>query len=249
MPDMSIEGKLKITLDTDSGCISHVHIDSSRPVYAARMFQGKTIGEVQKTLPLLFSICGTAQACAGAKAIEQARGINVQASTRAVRASLVHMETLREHLWRILLDWPAFLGELPEKGGMANLISLQSEFRQAMTKGTNPFLDSADPGDPGNLELLEDISSKIDLLLEQQVLNMSPLDWLSIDSLQAFDDWVGSSNNVAGRMFDFVQGSGWSGIGTTSEVNPLPFLPEARIHQLMQNDEFAARPQWLSQCC
>ncbi len=245
---MSIEGKLKITLDTDSGRVTQVHIDSSRPVYAARMFQGKTISEVQKTLPLLFSICGTAQACAGTRAIEQARGINVQASTWAVRASLVYMETLREHLWRILLDWPAFLGELPEKGGMANLISLQSEFRQAMTGGTNPFLYSAGLSDPGNLEMLEDISGKIGLVLEQQVFSISPLDWLSIDSLRAFDDWVGSSNKVAARMFDFVQGSGWSGIGT-SKVNPLPVLPKARIHQLMQNDEFAARPQWLSQCC
>ncbi len=251
-PDMSIEGKLTISLDTDSGCVSRVHIDSSRPVYAARMFQGKSIRKVQKTLPLLFSICGTAQAYAGVRAIEQARGVQVKAATDAVRDSLVHMETLREHLWRILLDWPAFLGELPIKGGMAKLISLQSEFRRAITGGGEAFLDSADIDYPGKLDLLQSLVAEIALVLEQQVFNMPPAEWLCIDSLQAINDWAGSNSSsnssVACRLLNFVQGSGWGGIGD-SVVLSLPVLAEDQIHRLMENDDFAARPQWLDQCC
>jgi len=247
-PDMSIEGKLTISLDTDSGCVSRVHIDSSRPVYAARMFQGKSIREVQKTLPLLFSICGTAQAYAGVQAIEQARGVQVKAATDAVRGSLVRMETLREHLWRILLDWPAFLGELPVKGGMAKLISLQSEFRRAITGGGEAFLDSASIDYPGKLDLLQSLAAEIALLLEQQVFNMPPAEWLGIDSLQAINDWAGSNSSVACRLLNFVQGSDWGGIGDSGVIS-LPVLAEDQIHRLMGKDDFAARPQWLNQCC
>lgn len=245
---MSIEGQLNITLDTDSGRASRVLICSSRPVHAARMFQGKSIREVQNTLPLLFSICGTAQACASARAIEQGKGIQAQASTQAVRNSLVHMETLREHLWRILLDWPAFLDEQPAKGGMASLIALQSEFRQTLSKGADPFLNSAGLSYAHNLGLLGTIVGKITMVLEQQVFNMPPAEWLNIDSLQAFTDWVGSNHSVACRLLNQVQGCGWGGIGH-AEVMSLPALQEARIHELMQNDEFAERPQWLAQCC
>ena len=248
VPDMSIEGKLTIRLNTYSGCVNRVHIDSSRPVYAARMFQGKSIHEVQKTLPLLFSICGTAQAYAGVRAIEQARGVQVKAATDAVRDSLVHMETLREHLWQILLDWPAFLGELPIKGGMAKLISLQSEFRRVITGGGEAFVDSARLDYPGNLDLLQSLVAEIALVLEQQVFNMPPVEWLGIDSLQAINDWAGSNDSVACRLLNFVQGSGWGGIGDSLVVS-LPDLAEDQIHRLMENDEFAARPQWLDQCC
>lgn len=245
---MSIEGQLNIILNTDSGRVIRVRIDSSRPVHAARMFQGKMVQEVQKTLPLLFSICGTAQACASVRAIEQAKGIQAQASTEAVRICLVRMETLREHLWRILLDWPAFLDEQPVKGGMASLIALQSEFRQTISKSADPFRNSDGFDYVDHLDFLQTIIGKIGLVLEQQVFGMPPTEWLNIDSLQAFTDWVGSNHSVACRLLNHVQGSGWSGIGN-SKVMSLPVLQEARIHELMQYDEFAVRPQWLGQCC
>lgn len=245
---MSIEGQLNIILNTDSGRVIRVRIDSSRPVHAARMFQGKMVQEVQKTLPLLFSICGTAQACASVRAIEQAKGIQAQASTEAVRICLVRMETLREHLWRILLDWPAFLDEQPVKGGMASLIALQSEFRQTISKSADPFRNSDGFDYVDHLDFLQTIIGKIGLVLEQQVFGMPPTEWLNIDSLQALTDWVGSNHSVACRLLNHVQGSGWSGIGN-SKVMSLPVLQEARIHELMQYDEFAVRPQWLGQCC
>lgn len=245
---MSIEGQLNITLDTDSGRVNQVCIESSRPVYAARMFEGKTVQEIQKTLPLLFSICGTAQACACARAIEQAKGTQAQVSSESLRNSLVRVETLREHLWQILLGWPVFIGGLPEKGGMAKMISLQSEFRQIINKVADPFLNSDGIDYRGSLDLMRSISDDIALVLEQQVFDMPPAEWLKIDSLQALTDWAGSNRNVACRLLNHVQASGWSSAGD-AEVMPLADMPEARIHELMQKDEFAARPQWQGQCC
>ncbi len=244
---MSIEGKLEIALETDANCVSHVCIDSSRPVYAARIFQGKHVREVQKILPLLFSICGTAQASAGAQAIAQVKGVRVKPATEAVRVSLVLMETLREHLWRIFLDWPTFVGELSVKASMADLISLQSEFRKSISGGMDPFLGSAGFDYSDNLDQLKSITGGIALVLEQQVFNMPPAEWLRIDSLQAIKDWAGSSDNVVCRLLNFVLESGWSGVGDVS-VMPLPTLPEDVIHRLMQEDDFAAHPQWLNQC-
>ncbi|MDX2418246.1 MAG: hypothetical protein QNK19_12365, partial [Xanthomonadales bacterium] len=108
---MGVEGCLTICLRTDSGHVGQVEIESSRPVHASRVLHGKSAAEALKILPLLFTICGTAQACAGVRACEQALGIRFSPRIERLRDCLVRMETVREHLWRILLDWPAFLGE------------------------------------------------------------------------------------------------------------------------------------------
>ncbi|MCP4040960.1 MAG: Ni,Fe-hydrogenase I large subunit, partial [Gammaproteobacteria bacterium] len=120
---MGIEGRLSIDLRTDSGRVGRVGIVSSRPVHSSRVFHGREVAEVRKMLPVLFSICGTAQACAGARACEQALGVSTSAHIERLRESLVRMETLREHLWRILLDWPEFLDEKPEKSGMTTMLT------------------------------------------------------------------------------------------------------------------------------
>ena len=73
--EVGIEGRLSIGLRTDSGRVDQVTIASSRPVHASRVFHGKSVAEALKTLPMLFVICGTAQACAGVRACEQALGV------------------------------------------------------------------------------------------------------------------------------------------------------------------------------
>ena len=120
---MNIEGRLTIGLTIEQGRVIAANIASSRPVHASRILIGRQVVDAQKMIPLLFSLCGTAQACAGARACEQALNRPVKAEVQVLRDCLVNMETLREHLWRTLLDWPAFIddGSQPDRLGMAEM--------------------------------------------------------------------------------------------------------------------------------
>ncbi len=108
---MSIEGRLQIELTRENGRVGAVRISSTRPVHAARVFEGKTPDAVLQLLPLLYSVCAVAQAHAAQTACERALGITPARGPGLARELLVCLETAREHLWRILIDWPALVDE------------------------------------------------------------------------------------------------------------------------------------------
>ena len=78
---MDIEARLFISLRTGTDRVAKVDIRSSRPLQAARVFHGKRVEDALKMLPLLFSVCGMAQACASARACKQALGRRPMAET------------------------------------------------------------------------------------------------------------------------------------------------------------------------
>src|SRR5512134_1300128 len=108
---MSVEGGLIIGLAREGGQVREVTIRSTRPMQAARVFEAKTPDAVLQLLPLFYSICAVAQAQAAQTACERALGITPERGVRLARELLVCLETAREHLWRILIDWPAFVDE------------------------------------------------------------------------------------------------------------------------------------------
>lgn len=242
---MGIEGHLKISISTDSGQVDLVRIESSRPVHASRIFQGRNIEDALKTVPMLFAICGTAQACAGVRACEQALGVRAVPRVESLRDSLVRMETVREHLWRILLDWPVFLGEEPEKSGMTDMLTLQRDYRQSVTGGYEPFLPPGDAYQPGPVP--DGLLQKVALILEQAVFGMSPNRWLDINHLDKLEDWAESGVTVAARLVNHLLRAEWCEVGVC-DVEALPFLNEEELHKMMQDDDFVLQPQWHGQC-
>jgi len=197
-------------------------------------------------LPMLFTICGTAQACAGVRACEQALGVLPAEGVEAVRESLVRMEILREHLWRILLDWPVFLAESPENGGMVEMLALQRDYRQALTDGRDPFLQPG-PDRGYSVDMPQALIEKVALVLGQAVFDMSPRDWLDINCAETLSKWAVSGTTVAARLIDLVLQNGWSALGDCP-VEALPFLEEGHLHQVLQDDDFVVRPQWFGNC-
>jgi len=105
---VSIAGNLTLTLVIDAGRVTAVEIGSTRP-RAARLLAGKTAAAALQLLPLLFTVCGTAQRLAGEAAVAAAQGQVIPANP-ADRLALL-CETTQEHLWRLLLDWPHMLGQ------------------------------------------------------------------------------------------------------------------------------------------
>lgn len=105
---MSIAGNLTLKLVIGAGRVTSVEIGSTRP-RATRLLAGKTATAALSLLPLLFTVCATAQQLAGGAAVAAAQG-RVIPATPAERLALL-CETTQEHLWRLLLDWPHLLGQ------------------------------------------------------------------------------------------------------------------------------------------
>jgi len=244
---MSIEGNLKIRLEIGHAAANRVSIESNRPVHASRVFCGKDIAESLNLIPLLFSICATAQACAGVRACEQALGLNVSAKTERLRDLLVNMETLREHLWRILLDWPSFIDRNPDQPAVAEIVAIQRGYRL----GLCPESDLFQPGGAECCPVRTDLSTwigRLSNLLQQAVFGRPVARWLEIAGQPALAGWAASETTVAAAMIDGILRAGWSGVGACHSM-ALPPLLDRPLHQAMQKAAFIERPQWSGQCC
>lgn len=103
-------GRVGIRLDVSGGCVASVTIASERP-QASAILHGKPADEAVRLVPLLFSLCSGAQGKAATLALAAARGESVEPHSDAA----VQTESLREHLWRLLLDLPPLLGLRPRR--------------------------------------------------------------------------------------------------------------------------------------
>ena len=98
-------GRVELGLRWQDGRAVDVDLRLARPT-AADAMRGRSADEAQRLLPLLYSICGAAQAAAARLAIAVARR---EAAPPGIDAAVL-AEARREHLWRLLLDWPQRLG-------------------------------------------------------------------------------------------------------------------------------------------
>jgi hypothetical protein len=113
----TLAGRLHITLhyaQEKGECrVCAVNIHSNRLRLRSQFFTGRPVETVPKLVGLLFSLCGTAQSVASARACEQALGQTPDPETERQRDLQVKAETLFEHLLRLSQDWPKALGIEP----------------------------------------------------------------------------------------------------------------------------------------
>lgn len=98
-------GRVRVRLACNYGRVSAVQVSSERPD-VAMVLRGRTVEQAVRSVPLLFSLCGQAQARAASLALAAARGEECLPKLDLE----VRCEVLREHLWRCLLDLPPLLG-------------------------------------------------------------------------------------------------------------------------------------------
>lgn len=223
-----------------------VAIASSRLLGASRVFIGKGPAETARALPSLFSVCATAQAVACASACEIALGQTPSATLIGARRLLVDVETAREHLWRLLLDWATFLGEMPRGPAMARVMAAWNQLNSALAAGSNPLL----PGSPRPQPDLKAASAAVTSLSEiamEQVLGQAPADWLAdTPTASALYHWTLSTDTPAARLLREIANQGWSTLGSVP-TRPLPTLSNAALEARLQGpeaDDFIARPHW-----
>ncbi len=244
---MGVEGRIEISLGCHGGQVDQVQIQSTRPLYASRLLEGKSVEQALQWLPRLFAICGTAQSCAGVRACEQALGLRPASRDEERRDCLVNMETVTEHLWRILLDWPVLLGEQPEQQCMASMLTTQQAYRLAVMATDNPFLLSGAFAE-SDIHLPLPVLQKLGLILQQQVYGMPAGEWLALSGPNELQQWASSGVTVAARLLRRIEERQWCGLGRCT-VAALPVLKLAQLHCSFEQDDFIGQPQWLGDCC
>lgn len=242
---MKIEGHLEIDLYRDARQIRDVAIRSTRPFKAVTIFWGKKVEEVLETLPLLYSVCGTAQAMAAVTACEQAMAIDVSSDQKKARELLVKAETSQEHMFRILLDWPAFTGRKSGAALMAPMNRLPGCLRKTLFPRDNPFQlgGGTIAVNRHELELCLDDAQR---LVEIRIFDLEFDAWKSITSEAALMSWADRSSSIAAALIQLVMREGWSDFGR-STITGLPCLETEDLHDRLSAssaDEFISQPLW-----
>lgn len=206
---------LRIGLYRKEHAPHHVVIRSQRPVHASRVLENRNVCEARRLVGQLFSMCRVAQSIAADEAIRQAQG---RPTCRdAVARQELALETAKEHLWRILVDWAAHLGEEPK------LDELRLSRLQNVT--------SAD---------------MLEVVLSELVFGMNSEDWLAMDSVDAIVAWAERTPTVAARMIRSLHQRNWCAVGSC-RVPFLPDTPARDWQSRLSSpsaDAFIERPVW-----
>jgi coenzyme F420-reducing hydrogenase alpha subunit len=240
-------GSIQIDLFHHAGLATQVKITSTRPVTSTRVLLGKTPEQVLNIVPLLFTLCANAQAYAALLACRAALGIVVAPEVDAAQQLLVQLETLREHAWRILLDWPKFVGLSPNKTAIAALLKFDKLFKQALFKHGEAFkLDSE-----LNIELthITQLINELEAIINETIFNGSLVDFLKLVSEAHLVDWI-TNNSAPAQLLTKISDKKWAAIGQNN-MTCLPELTARNVHNEMQQHglaEFVKLPRWLGSC-
>ena len=214
---MSFANSISIDLHRRNGGPHDVLIRSRRPVHAARTLQGRSPAEAATLVRQLFTVCGVAQGVACRHALRQASGAELEAPTVSDRRALL-LETVREHLWRVLVDWAEHIGSVVDADSL----------RRCRLLG-----DDARP---------DDVARQ----LRNSVFGVSLQRWLDIEHVNDLLVWARTTDTVAARMIETLNRRGWCMAGA-SELPFLPDTPAEDLHDTLASpdaDLFIEQPVW-----
>jgi len=240
-------GEIAIELTHRAGQVEAVKIGSTRPE-AARVLVGKTPEQVLDTVPLLFSLCGTAQAYAALLACRAALGLAAEPEADTARQCLLQLETVREHAWRILLDWPVLLGRTADKAAVAGLLKLDRQFKSCLFGEGEAFRLSS------RLQIdevrLQGLLAELTDLIDQAIFAGGLHGFLAISDEAQLGAWLNANPALAAGLLNVSYQRHWPALGH-SLVAGLPALDPAELNRHMQNSDcsaFCRLPQWQG-CC
>lgn len=218
---MTLEGKIRITLEWDGQAIRNVTLTPRPLLDANRLVRGKRAGEAASLIPLLFSLCGQAQGVAAALALDAAQG---RPGVSPEQERRVIVEALQETAWRVLLDLPQLFG-LP--GDPATLAALRKRCAET----------------PDG----EALAAYLEELLEQHLFGIPGRAWSAFSTSAQLEDWLAQANTpLAVILRQLWQGAGNRG---NSDIAPLPELSTPQIVTeflpvLLDDANFASLPRW-----
>jgi uptake hydrogenase large subunit len=222
------EGEITVRLTCIDQRVHKASIASSRTGLPPRLVRGRPAADVQRLVPLLFSICQRAQGAASAAAIAAAQGLEAPAREQQRQALDVTLEMLQEGVWRLLIDWPKSMGEPAQVPAVASV-------RHA---------GSAVVDDGATLDALLLVA---DDTLREHVYGVPADAWLASTDLAALDRWIDTGATLPARLLrrvrDEAPGLGRSNVALMPDAT-LENLRRSLIDGLEADPEFERSPHW-----
>jgi len=229
-----IEGELVVTLSVADGRVARAEARVERPRIAGRLFDGRAAGEAEPLARSLFALCGRAQAIAAATAVEAALGRGESEPLRAARETRLAAEAAQEHLGRLLVDGPKLAGLEAQVKAYARARSFLA-----------PLLAAA-PGAPPAEEAAE-----VNEWAQAAVFGVSPADFLSLDSVNGFANWVrGAGTAPASLALAVLERHARLGASDTAFLGPADAaMVESLAASLDSDPAFDDAPHWRGAPC
>ncbi|MDQ7002693.1 MAG: nickel-dependent hydrogenase large subunit [Ghiorsea sp.] len=232
---MSLEGHVSVTLLLAGHGVQQAAVQSHRPLLAQALLANVPAQEAPHKIGLVFSLCAKAQSTASVFAIEQANKMGASHEACAVRAQLVRMELIREHLWRICLDWPKLRGGQPESVLMKQVLMLDKAWeacvdidQQAFVQGTNVKLPLKSKA--------SSIAMKLGTLLKEHIFYMPPKAFYGCKGAEEFLLWAQYTQMNAPQLIQSLVMQGWQGAGHV-DTKVLPNFDLAWLDKTLSADD------------
>ncbi|WP_367154326.1 nickel-dependent hydrogenase large subunit [Methylomonas sp. HYX-M1] len=244
---MSPGGELEILLRHRGGTAQSTKISSTRPL-AARVLIGKTPNEVLALVPMLFSLCADAHSYAALMACLAALDQAYDEETDLAHVQLLYAETLREHVWRILLDWPVMLDEAADKSALAGVLNCSRRFKSALFVEAAAF--SLDAKSSLNFSAAALVADELVHLIDAAVFSGCMTEFAALQYEEDMRSWLAGNNSWAGRIVQRLYPWGWQAAG----CNPIAALPNLDSYELLQRlraddaEAFCLTPTWQGVC-
>ncbi len=237
----SVEGEIVIDLFPEGNDVHRVAISSSRPLQVAQMFIGKSPEQVLAIMPMVFIICGVAQSRAALSAFQHNLTIDKDPKQEIAREILVHIETAREHLMRLFLDWPNLLNMSCDKSSLLFINGLIEKFRRKLF-GNEKIFSLTNPEIKSNN--VHKLVQSFDHFLQEHLFSMPCQNWLHNRDIV---DWMNKTDTLAATAIEIIQH-----MGPCAFANLTPrHLPELCDEELLKRfnaddaEQFIAQPNWL----
>jgi Ni,Fe-hydrogenase I large subunit len=222
------EGEITVRLTCSDQRVRQASVASSRTGLPPRLVRGRPAADVQRLVPLLFSICQRAQGAASAAAIAAAQGMEAPAREQQRQALDVTLEMLQEGVWRLLIDWPKSMGEPAQVPAVA-----------AVRHASSAVVDAG--------ATLDALLAVADDTLREHVYGVPADAWLASTDLAALDLWIDIGSTLPARLLrrirDEAPGLGRSSVALMPDAT-LENLRRSLIDGLEADSEFERSPRW-----
>ncbi|MDQ6980116.1 MAG: nickel-dependent hydrogenase large subunit [Ghiorsea sp.] len=231
---MSLEGNVSISLLLAKQGVQQAVVKSQRPLLAQPLLASSEAKDAPQKVGLVFNLCAKAQACASVYAIEQASQNQASKDACGIRAQLVRMELIREHLWRICLDWPELRGGQAEKALMKQVLLLDKEWEACLDVDNQAFVLDGDVKPPLKAKA-SSIALKLGTLLKEHIFYMPPKAFYECKSAEGYLLWAQYTQMNVPQLIQSLVHRGWQGVGQ-AETKILPDFDLAWLESVLSSD-------------
>lgn len=247
---MSLEGNVSISLLLAEQSVQQVVVKSQRPLLAQALLAGTDAKDAPQKVGLVFNLCAKAQAYASVYAIEQASQNKASKDACGIRAQLVRMELIREHLWRICLDWPGLRGGKAEQALMKQVLLLDKEWEACLDANHQAFVLAGDVKPPLKAKA-SSIAMKLGTLLKEHIFYMPPKAFYECESAESYLLWAQYTQMNVPQLIQSLVHRGWQGAGQ-AKTTVLPDFELAWLDKVLSADDaisFMKQPDFGGEPC